>query len=406
MKILVVTQYYYPEPFRINEICEELVRRGHQVSVLTTNPNYPDGEIYEGYYNKYCKKTINGVEVIRCKSRPRHKGAVNLALNYISFVRNANRIVDSMTEEYDVVYMYQLSPITSCIPAIRYKKKHKIPIILYCLDIWPESLKGSALEKGFIFRYFTRLSKKIYKSVDEIAVTSPSFVNYLSKLCGISEREITVIYQHADRIDTCKTDSKLVDKYNEYVNFMFMGNIGESQNLEGIVRAVSQVKNKKQMRFHVVGSGSCLEKVKKLVSEMKLEDVFIFHGRHPKDEMPRFYSIGDICVVSLKDEGITGYTIPGKVQEYMSAGKPILAYMNGDTRAIMEESMCGRCVEADNIEGLIEAIADTIECRNRLPELGKMAKEYYENHFTLEQHVNYLEKILKRVIEEKNEEKM
>ena len=145
MKILVISQYYYPEPFRINEICEELVRRGHAVKVLTMNPNYPDGEFYLGYSNVFSKEMINGVEVLRCKAQPRHKGNISLARNYLSFVRYASKLIKKLSCEFDCIYIYQLSPITSCIPAIRYKKKYGITIFLYCLDIWPESMKGSAI---------------------------------------------------------------------------------------------------------------------------------------------------------------------------------------------------------------------------------------------------------------------
>ena len=161
MNILVVSQYYYPEPFRINEICEELVRRNHKVTVLTCNPNYPDGEMYDGYKNVNSKEIIDNVIVYRCKCRPRHKGAFNLGLNYIDFVRQANKFISSIDEYFDCIYVYQLSPITSCLPAIKLKKKNKIPILLYCLDLWPESLKGTALGNAMGMLMFGALSKYI-----------------------------------------------------------------------------------------------------------------------------------------------------------------------------------------------------------------------------------------------------
>lgn len=394
MKILVVSQYYYPEPFRINEICEELVRRGHQVSVLTTNPNYPEGEIYQGYHDKYNKENINGVEVIRCKSRPRHKGVINLALNYLSFVRNANKIANSMEDKYNLIYIYQLSPITSCIPAINYKKKHNIPIILYCLDIWPESLKGSKLEKGWIFNAFSYISKKIYNSADKLVVTSPSFVNYLSQLCGIRKTDIATIYQHAVDIKNSQMENCVLEEYKNYVNFMFIGNVGESQNLECLIRAVSQVINKDKMRLHIVGSGSYLEIIQQFVKKLDIEKIVVFHGRHPREEMPKYYSIADVCIVSLKDEGITGYTIPGKIQEYMSAGKTILACINGDTIDLINKSKCGLGVPANDDKKLANVMEVLIEQKNLLNEYGKNARAYYENNFTLKHHVDELIKLI------------
>lgn len=397
MKILVVSQYYYPEPFRVNEICEELVRRGHQVSVLTTNPNYPDGEIYYGYSNRYDEEDIHGVKVIRCKSRPRHKGTLNLALNYLSFVRSANKIVNLMENKYDIIYVYQLSPITSCIPGINYKKKYNIPMILYCLDIWPESLKGSKAEMGWIFNIFTYISKKIYKSADRIAVTSPSFINYISQLCSIPKIDIVTIYQHATDVGNSLIEKSLLEQYKKYINFMFIGNIGESQNLECLIRAVSQVVNRDKMRLHIVGSGSYVEIIKKLVIELGVENIVIFHGRHPKNEMKKYYAIADVCLVLLKDEGITGYTIPGKIQEYMSAGKTILACMNGDTIELINKAKCGLGVPANDDKHLANAIESLIEQRERFDEYGKNARAYYEENFTLKHHVDELISLMNKV---------
>ena len=172
MNILVVSQYYYPEPFRLNEICEELVKRNHNITVLTSNPNYPDGEIFNGYQNINSKEMINGVVVYRCKCRPRHKGSINLALNYIDFVRKATKIISTIDEDFDCIYIYQLSPITSCMPAFKLKKERKLPIFLYCLDVWPESLRGSILGREPFFSLIGQLSKWIYCNAEKIAVSS------------------------------------------------------------------------------------------------------------------------------------------------------------------------------------------------------------------------------------------
>lgn len=164
MRILVVSQYYYPEPFRINEICEELVLRGHNVTVLTGNPNYPDGEIYAGYDNKDNEEIINGVRVIRCVLHPRHRGIVNLFFNYLSFLLSALRRIRKIKNEFDVVYAYQLSPITSCQPAVYFAKKFKLPLLMYCLDVWPESIVGQVSEKKPIFKIVKNISAKIYNN--------------------------------------------------------------------------------------------------------------------------------------------------------------------------------------------------------------------------------------------------
>ena len=396
MKILVVSQYYYPEPFRINEICEELVKRGHNVTVLTANPNYPDGEIYNGYENKESEEIINGVRVYRCKCRPRYKGKFTLTRNYIDFVIQANSKIVKLSEKFDCIYVYQLSPITSCLPAIKYKKKKKIPILLYCLDVWPESLRGSILGNKIGMKVFSLLSRYIYKSVDLIAVTSPSFKPYIAKLCNIEESSIKYIPQHSNEIRQISRND--VTKQEKILNFVFMGNIGETQNLECLLKALSYIEDKKEFKFHIVGSGSRYEKCIKLATDLGVNDVVIFHGRYPKNEMKKFYSMADVCYVSLKEQGIVGNTIPGKVQEYMSAGKPILACMNGDTIKIIKEANCGICVPAGNDYELARAIKKMINSRKELKSMGENSKKYFYDHFTLDSHINQIEYLLGELV--------
>lgn len=396
MNILVISQYYYPEPFRINEICEELVRRGHSVTVLTANPNYPDGEIYKGYNNIDLKEEIKGVIVYRCKCRPRHRGALNLARNYIDFIIQANHKLKKLKEKFDSIYIYQLSPVTSCLPAIKYKRDKKIPIFLYCLDIWPESLRGSILGNRIGMKIFTLLSRYIYKSADLIAVTSPSFKKYISELCNIEISSIKYIPQHSGEIK--QISGKNIINQEEIVNFMFMGNIGEAQNLECLLKAISYIEDKKGFKFHIIGSGSNYENCKKLATDLGVNDVVIFYGRYPKSEMEKFYSIADVCYVSLKEQGIVGSTIPGKVQEYMSAGKPILACMNGDTVEIIKEANCGVCVSAENEYELAKAIKKMINLRKELKSMGENSKKYFYDHFTLNSHVNQIEYLLGELV--------
>ena len=393
MNILVVSQYYYPEPFRINEICEELVKRGHGVTVLTANPNYPDGEIYAGYQNVDNREEINGVTVYRCKCRPRHKGAFNLGLNYIDFVIQANKKIMKLDDDFDCVYVYQLSPVTSCLPAIRYKKKKKIPMFLYCLVAWPESLKGTALGNPLGLKVFGGISKYIYKSADKLAVTSPTFRRYLSTLFCIKETEIDYMPQHAAKVDW-QNVMPAVEKDNNKINFVFMGNIGEAQNLECLLQALALIKDRSNILFHIVGSGSYYEKNVKLAEKLKVEDNVIFYGRHSKSDMPKFYALADVCYVSLKDEGIVGSTIPGKVQEYMSAGKPILACMNGDTKNVLQDADCGICVPAEDDKQLADAIIMMTGNSVNLALLGENSKRYYEKHFTIASHVDQLERLI------------
>lgn len=393
MKILVVSQYYFPEPFRIHEICEELVKRGHSVTVLTSVPNYPDGEVYSGYLNINSEEVINGVKIIRCASRPRHKGFINLFLNYISFIFAANRRLKDIRDNFDIVYAYQLSPITSSMPAVKYAKKKKIPLLMYCLDLWPESIVGQISEKNYIFKMVRRLSKKIYKSCDRILVTSPSFTSYLERVCGVKTTVMRYAPQHAnDVLPLIKNEE------HDSLNFVFMGNVGISQNVQCFIKACSHIKDRHDFKIHIIGSGAMLEEVISLAKELKVDDSVIFHGRKPKSDMPQYYGIADVCLVSLRDEGAVSWTIPGKVQEYMSAGKPILASISGDTEFIINDASCGKTLKNDDIEGIAETIQEWVKNPAVLKDMGKSSRWYYEEHFTLKKHVDVLEQELNNLI--------
>ena len=237
------------------------------------------------------------------------------------------------------------------------------------------------------------LSKYIYKSADKLAVTSPTFKKYIGKLCNLDIDEIQHIPQHAIEVNLV-SNSNISKDDNKIVNFVFMGNIGESQNLECLLNAVSLIDNRSNFKIHIVGSGSYYEKCVGLSNDLKINNTVIFYGRYPKSEMPRFYSIADVCYVSLKDEGIVGSTIPGKVQEYMSAGKPILACMNGDTADLVKNADCGICVPAGDEKKLASAIVKMISSEIDLKTMGDNSKKYFEKHFTLSVHVDEVERAL------------
>ena len=400
MRILVVSQYYYPEPFRINEVCEELVKRGHEVTVITSNPNYPEGNIYQGYKNINQSEMVNGVEVVRCKIRPRHNGNINLVLNYFSFVFSAITEVKRLKRKkyvFDLIYVYQLSPVTCAIPAIRAKKKFNAPVLLYCLDIWPESVLNVLNPKGVSFSLVKKMSWAIYNKVDRIAVTSPCFVEYLNNVCKVKKEVMETIPQHSvDIMDSGIENWKREDNGGFY--FLFMGNIGESQNIECILRAVQMIPSDIQFRVHIVGSGSCLQKSMELCSKIGVDNRVIFHGRQPKSRLSIYYSQADVCLLTLRNEGVVGWTIPGKLQEYMSAGKPVIAAIDGDSRKVIEDAKCGYCVSANDSEGLAKLMTFVISHNETLGSLSSNARSYYEKNYTLNRHVNLLEETIKKVI--------
>ena len=379
-KILVICQYYKPEPFRISDICEEMVRRGHEVQVVTGYPNYPEGILYEGYgKNKHIDEVINGVKVHRCYTVPRHKGSIKRLMNYYSYVVSSTKHVISKEcvasdgKSFDIVFCNQLSPVMMAIAAIAYKKKYKIPVVMYCLDLWPESLiAGGITRKSIVYKYFHYVSKKIYRQMDKILITSRMFSGYLEEQFGIPDEKIEYLPQYAEgifeEIPARKEDGKF--------NFMFAGNIGSIQSVETVIKT-AEILKEYPVIFHIVGSGSDLERLQEIGKKMKN---VVFYGRRPIEEMPEFYAKADAMLVTLAADPILSLTLPGKVQSYMAVGKPIIGAIDGEARFVIEDAKCGFCGKSENAEELAENIKKFIKADNKI-EMGRNARRYYEENF-------------------------
>lgn len=385
MNILVISQYFYPEQFRVNDICVELVKKGHYVTVVSGVPNYPEGEIFSGYENLFYED-YQGVEVIRCQNRPRHKGLVNLALNYITYVTEATKIVKKLDVKYDIVFVYEISPITMAIPAVVYSKKNKVPSYLYCCDIWPECFRelkdGVYLSKHNILYLFALfISRKIYRGVSRVGIKCSQFKDYLVSTCKVKAENISVLYEHAEQL-YLSVPPEAID--NECYDLMYLGNIGSTQICDHIIEAVERIETDKKYLVHFVGNGSCLESLKQKVKNSRIADNVIFHGRHSVEGVIRFYELADCCLLTLSDKTMTGVTLPAKLTGYMAAGKPIVAAAEGATKEIIERAKCGICVAPDDIEGLKNAIEKAINNPDEFKKMGKNGRDYFLSHFTLD----------------------
>ena len=392
-KILVICQYYKPEPFRISDICEEMVCRGHEVQVVTGYPNYPEGVLYEGYgKGKHIDEVINGVKVHRCFTIPRQTGTVKRMENYYSYAVSSVKYVlsDKCTasdgKQFDVVFCNQLSPVMMADAAIAYKKKHKVPAVMYCLDLWPESLiAGGVTRKSPIYKYYHHVSQRIYRQMDKILITSRMFSAYLEKEFGIKKERIEYLPQYAEGIFE-KIPQK---KETEVFDFMFAGNIGAVQSVETILYAAEKLQNE-PVRFHIVGGGTNLRRLQKMKEDKKLENI-IFYGRKPVEEMPEFYSKADAMLITLAADPVLSLTLPGKVQSYMSVGKPIIGAIGGETKRVIEEAECGFCGEAEDVEELVKNIEAFISEDTDRVMMGTKSREFYEKNFKEELFMDKLE---------------
>ena len=382
MKILVISQYYYPEPFRITDICEELVKQGHEVTVITGIPNYPMGRIYDGYGKGQKRfEEIGGVKVRRCFTIGRRSGAIWRFLNYYSFALSSELFAARIHEEFDVVFVNQLSPVMMANAGVRYKKKHGKKLVLYCLDLWPASLAVGGIGEGsLVYRYFHRISDRIYKQADKLLITSKSFAHYFEDVFGIKETEY--LPQYAEELFSAEKCQKAP---GETIDLMFAGNVGTAQSVDTILRAACLTQDVENLYWHIVGDGSELENCKLLAKKLFLKNV-VFHGRKPLEEMPAYYSMADAMLVTMNEDKIAQLTLPGKVQTYMMAAKPILCSADGEVPAIITEAGCGYCSGATDAEALAASARRFCELSpEQRAELGTNAKKYGMANFGKQQ---------------------
>lgn len=377
MKVLVVCQYYYPEPFRVTDICEELVKRGNQVTVLTGLPNYPEGKILKEYRKKEHRDEIrNGVRIIRCYEHGRGKNAIHMLWNYFSFAISGKRKIKRLDKDFDVVFINQLSPVMMAWPGIKYAKKYKKKSILYCYDLWPASLSAGGIKQGsFIYKLFGKISKKIYNQVDHICVTSKSFTDYLVNEHGLSPEKISYLPQYCEEI---YQDVKAI--VHNGTNYVFAGNIGKMQSVETVIRAASLLKDREDICIHIIGDGRDLENCKKLADELDTKNV-MFYGRKSIEKMPKFYSLADAMLVTLAKNDLISKTLPGKVQSYMAAGIPIIAAIDGEAKRVLEEANCGYICESEDYVSLAANMA-LFSKNNEIEILKSNSKQYYLAYFS------------------------
>lgn len=396
MELLVVCQNYYPEQFRINDICEQLVKDGHKVTVLTGLPNYPTGIIPKEYrFWKKRKENINGVDVIRSLEIGRRPGILGLSMNYISFMISSSFKALFLRNKFDLVFVYQLSPITMTIPGLIYKRLHSKPLYLYCCDIWPESMKIMIKnDSSLFFKFVKKISSWIYSKCDSITVTSKPFIDYFIREHSIPAEKISYIPQHAEDL-YLNID---VNSKDEVTDFVFMGNIGIVQDIDCILDAVELIKEIPGFKVHFVGDGSYLQKSRELVRSKKIEDVVDFHGRRPLEEMSDFYKLADACLLTLKCDNLIGLTMPSKLQGYMAAGKPVIGAINGTAKEVIAESGCGVCVDAGDHVALAEIMKDFIENPDKFELCGEKGRSYFKNNFTKNIFMNSLEAELTKLL--------
>ncbi len=337
MRLLVVSQYFWPETFRINDLVTELVARGHEVTVLTGLPNYPEGQVFTDYrrrpedFVQYA-----GASILRVPIAPRGQGSARLVLNYLSFVVSGLLLGPWRLRgrEFDAIFVFQTSPITAALPALLLRRLKRAPLLMWVLDLWPDSLSAvGAVSSPRILAWVGSVVSFIYRRCDRILVQSRAFVPNVQRYSGDTKR-IRYFPGWAEPI----FDGRLNDvapapqlaPYAATFNILFAGNIGQAQDFPAILDAAQALREEPLLRWLIVGDGRAADWVRGEIENRGLDGSVIMLGRQPLERMPSFFCAASAVLVSLKKDPAFATTIPGKVQSYLATGLPIVAMLDGE----------------------------------------------------------------------------
>lgn len=407
MRILIISQFFAPEQFLINDLAKTLRDLGHQIVVATGKPNYPEGKIFDGYVAAGVQRELfNGdIPVVRVPLRARGKGgAINLFLNYASFAWSGSVRFPGLfrNDNFDVIFVYGVSPIIQAIPAIILSRIKKTHLAIWIQDLWPESLAATGfIRSRVVLNAVGLLVRWIYSCADTLLVQSRAFIGPVSRYTSSAE---IVYYPNTQMLPTDAENNTqavpeaLLKLLRDRFCVVFAGNIGTAQAVETLIAAAGELKGLSDVRIVLVGSGSMLEWARAEKAARSLDNV-VFSGRLPSSAMPTIYRHASCLLVSLKDTEIFGYTIPSKIQSYMAAGRPIIAALNGEGARVVGEAGAGLTCPAEDPA----ALADRVKELYRMPEearlrMGAAGRMYFLSHYEMRSQALRLTEIIKQRI--------
>jgi glycosyltransferase involved in cell wall biosynthesis len=405
VKVLIVTQYFWPEDFRINDLALGLKRRGWDVTVLTGKPNYPRGDFLDGYgFLKGNRDSYDGIPVIRVPLiRRGGGGALRLAANYLSFALLASILGPLRCRgQFDVIFVYEPSPVTVGIPAIVLKKLRGTPIFFWVQDLWPESLQATGMVRSrFVLRLVEKLVRYIYRRCDRLLVQSRTFADPVERLGANPERVVYFPNSAEELYQPILLPENAPERGMLPAGFrvMFAGNIGASQDFETILGAAQRLKTYKDIHWVVLGDGRRAGWVAQEVRRRGLGDNVHLLGKHPVASMPRFFALADAMLVTLKRDPIFALTIPSKVQSYLACGRPIVAALDGEGARIIEEAGAGTAAPAEDSAALAEAVLNMYRMSpDRRAAMGASGRSYFLANFERNLLLDRLDRQMKEFI--------
>lgn len=404
MKVLIVTQYFWPENFRINDLAAALIERGHEVTVLTGIPNYPGGKFFPGYgVFQRRTETYRGCKVIRVPLIPRGRSSgIQLAINGLSFAASAALFSSRLqNENFDVMFVWESSPVTVGLPAAFIKRRRKIPLVLWVLDLWPESvLAMKATKSRVVLRSIEKIVQVIYGACDLILVASRGFIPSIERH---SRRPAQIRYfpnWAEDMYWPARERAASPEVVPEGFRVMFAGNIGAAQGLGTLLEAAARLKAHSDIHWLIVGDGRMRDWVESRIRELSLTASVHLMGRFPPEAMPDVIALADVMLVTLTSDAVFALTVPGKVQSYLASGKPIVASLEGEGRKVVEDSGAGLVCAPDNGDALAQAVLQMYQMPPAERErMGAAGRRYCADNFKRTALMDRLEEWLRETAE-------
>jgi glycosyltransferase involved in cell wall biosynthesis len=405
MNVLIVSQYFWPETFRINDLAEGLIERGHEVTVLTGIPNYPDGVFFPGYgFFTNLRDDYKGVKIIRIPLIPRgDSGGKRLALNYLSFALLASICAPFLCrQKYDLIFVCQLSPVTVGIPAIILKWLKRIPVLFWIQDLWPESISATgAISSERVLNSVRKLVCFIYRHCDRILIQSPAFAPLIQNQ-GVSPERVAYFPNSVEKLYAPileEANSEGIAELPSGFCIMFAGNLGAAQDFPTILSAANKLRGYHDIHWVILGDGRARSWIEAEINKSGLKDKVHLLGRFPMEFMPFYFSKADAMLVTLRNEPIFSLTIPSKIQSYMACGRPIVAALNGEGGRVIVESGAGFASSPEDADALAESVLAMYRMPKKEREaMGVRGKQYCEEHFERDKLIDRLEGWMRELV--------
>lgn len=406
MNLLITSQYFWPENFPINDLARGLRQRGHDVTVLTGMPNYPEGRFYPGYRAFPIRiDRHEGIKIVRVPMVPKGSGnAVRMLLYYWSLAVASCLVVPVFfRNKVDLAFVYQPSPITVGLPALMLKAMEKTPVWIWVQDLWPETLAGTGMVRSaLVLRLTDRLVRFIYSKCDRVLVQSEAFVSRIVKK-GVPRGRIRFFPNSAPElyrptiVDPAAPERDLMP---QGFRVLFAGNLGRAQDIPTILSAAENLKQEADIHWVIVGDGPLRAWAEEGIRTRGLEKTVHLLGRYPEQAMPRFFSLADVLLVTLKKDPVFAITVPSKIQSYLASGRPIAAALDGEGARVIQESGAGLTVPAGDAEALARAVSKMHEMpKSDLESMARLSREYSQSHFERNMLLDKLDRWLKEEVE-------